>query len=214
MTLRRSIGALLAGGTLLAGVGSSGAAGLPPPKFGATVDIGLVKGVVLVRPRHAGAFRLGTTDRSIPVGSVIDTSQGEVDLRTAYAPSSGHRGVQDGQFARGAFTIRQPSSARGLSELVLSLPGHIGSRCTAGKQAAAARVSSRTLALLRATAHGQFRTRGRYAAATVRGTAWTTVDRCDGTLVQVQRGLVNVRDFVRHVTVAVPAGHRYLARAP
>jgi hypothetical protein len=70
------------------------------------------------------------------------------------------------------------------------------------------------LALLRATAHGAFKTRGRYSAATVRGTAWTVRDRCDGTLTTVVRGVVTVRDFVRHVTVMVRAGHTYLARTP
>jgi ferric-dicitrate binding protein FerR (iron transport regulator) len=59
---------------------------------------------------------------------------------------------------------------------------------------------------------GSFRTRGRTAAATVRGTRWGTQDRCDGTLVIVQRGRVSVRDLVRHRTVLVRAGHAYLAR--
>jgi len=43
---------------------------------------------------------------------------------------------------------------------------------------------------------------------------WSISDRCDGTLVAVQRDTVAVQDFVRHVTVIVHAGHRYLARAP
>jgi hypothetical protein len=61
--------------------------------------------------------------------------------------------------------------------------------------------------------HGRFRTRGRYSASTVRGTGWDTSDRCDGTLTVVHRGTVLVSDFARRVTVAVHAGHRYLARA-
>jgi hypothetical protein len=61
--------------------------------------------------------------------------------------------------------------------------------------------------------HGRFRTRGRYSAATVRGTVWDTTDRCDGTLTAVHRGVVMVTDFVRHVTVLVDAPDRYLARA-
>jgi hypothetical protein len=61
--------------------------------------------------------------------------------------------------------------------------------------------------------HGKFRTRGRHGAATVRGTRWLTEERCAGTLVRVSRGVVGVRDFARHRTVEVPAGHRYLARA-
>jgi hypothetical protein len=67
---------------------------------------------------------------------------------------------------------------------------------------------------LRANARGRFRSRGRYSAATVRGTIWLTEDRCDGTLTKVTRGRVAVRDFRRKRTVIVRAGKRYLARAP
>ena len=44
---------------------------------------------------------------------------------------------------------------------------------------------------------GRFRTRGRYGAATVRGTKWLTQDRCDGTRVRVVRGKVGVQDLVQ-----------------
>ena len=60
---------------------------------------------------------------------------------------------------------------------------------------------------------GSFRTHGRHSQATVRGTRWVTVDRCDGTLTSVRQGAVSVRDFVRHRTVLVRAGHSYLARS-
>jgi hypothetical protein len=76
-----------------------------------------------------------------------------------------------------------------------------------------AALSSRILQTLRSRASGRFRTRGRYAAGTVRGTQWTTTDRCDGTLIAVQQHSVLVTDFVKHITVLVAAGHRYLARA-
>jgi hypothetical protein len=75
-------------------------------------------------------------------------------------------------------------------------------------------LSRRALQTLRSRASGRFRTRGRYAAGTVRGTAWTTTDRCDGTLIAVQQHSVLVTDFVKHKTVLVPAGHHYLAKAP
>jgi hypothetical protein len=83
-----------------------------------------------------------------------------------------------------------------------------------GTRALAARLSRRVLQTLHASAGGNFRSRGRYSAATVRGTAWDTIDRCDGTLTRVQRGTVIVNDFARHKTVTVRAGHSYLAKAP
>ena len=60
---------------------------------------------------------------------------------------------------------------------------------------------------------GSFRTRGRYASATVRGTIWLTSDRCDGTLAKVTRGRVQVADLVKKTSVLVPAGKSYLAKA-
>ena len=59
---------------------------------------------------------------------------------------------------------------------------------------------------------GKFRTKGRYAAATVRGTRWLTQDTCAGTLVRVTQGSVSVRDNVLRKTIIVRKGKRYLAR--
>ena len=61
--------------------------------------------------------------------------------------------------------------------------------------------------------NGKFRTKGRYSAATVRGTFWETEDRCDGTLTIVKRGSVNVQDFRTRKTIIVRAGHSFLASA-
>jgi hypothetical protein len=63
-------------------------------------------------------------------------------------------------------------------------------------------------------ATGRFRTRGRYAAATVRGTRWLTIDRCNGTQVIVTDGVVSVFDLVARRTVLVSAGQSYFAHAP
>ena len=76
------------------------------------------------------------------------------------------------------------------------------------------RLSSPILQTLRARDNGgRFRTRGRYSAATVRGTIWDTSELCDGTLTVVHRGTVEVRDFAQRKTVSVRAGHSYFAQA-
>jgi hypothetical protein len=41
---------------------------------------------------------------------------------------------------------------------------------------------------------GNYRTTGKYAAASVRGTFWLTQDTCKGTLVRVRSGTVSVLD--------------------
>ena len=77
-----------------------------------------------------------------------------------------------------------------------------------------AALSQKVLQLLHAKDnHGKFRSKGRYAAATTRGTVWSIADRCDGTLTHVNQGTVVVNDLVRHKNVTVHAGGSYLALA-
>ena len=59
---------------------------------------------------------------------------------------------------------------------------------------------------------GQFRTRGRYSSATVRGTSWLTADRCDGTQTRVTQGVVQVNDVPRNRQLTLRAGGSYIAR--
>lgn len=89
-------------------------------------------------------------------------------------------------------------------------------RCSRTRKSAdaSAAATARTLQLLHASAHGKFSTRGRYSAATVRGTVWSVADRCDGTFIHVATGKVAVTDFARRVTVVLRAGQSYLAHAP
>jgi hypothetical protein len=216
----------------------------PPPVLGRSVDVKPVSGVVFVKlpssrardgglgPRLVGHPALSkgvgfvplTEPRRLPSGTQVDARLGT--LRLAAAAATKHGKLQAGTFGGGLFTFSQ--DARGLTKGLTTLsllegafPGApTYASCKAKKAVdpfspfASAALSSTVLQLLRASAHGKFRTRGRYSAATVRGTAWTMSDRCDGTLVTVQRDTVAVQDFVRHVTVLVRAGHTYLAKAP
>jgi len=207
---------------------------LPPPKLGKTFNVEPIgPGDVLVSER-IGAARARTRARAsvtvpgikgrnfvplrearqIAVGSIIDTRKGGVRLLSA---RDAKNRTQSGEFRSGVFQVLQSGkrSAKGLTEL--RLKGSSFKRCGSsrkkrGKKASAAR-SKRRIRRLRGSAKGRFRTRGRYSAATVRGTIWEVTDRCDGTLTKVTRGKVAVRDFRRHKTVLVKTGKHYLARA-
>jgi Thrombospondin type 3 repeat len=149
----------------------------------------------------------------IPVGSFLNTRRGTVGLTSAVNTAGK---TQSGRFSRGLFQVLQSSrrSARGLTELRLKGSSFRSCRTRgSGRSASAAQLSRRTVRRLRSNARGRFRTRGRNSAATVRGTVWETIDRCDGTLTRVTRGRVAVRDFRRRKTVIVRAGKRYLAQA-
>ncbi len=186
-------------------------ASLAPPRLGRSVDIGLVSGTVIVTTPGGHSFRLGTQDRNIPVGSLIDTTQGRVDLRAAPpSPAGGANAatvdVEDAQFYDGAFRITQSPSNR-VAQIRLAGGRFAACAAPSGDAAPRTKLPHRVLRLLWASGPGVFRTDGRYAAATVRGTKWLTEDFCDGTLVRVSRGVVVVEDLATHTTVTVRAGH-------
>jgi len=194
---------------LSTGAAAAAAPAAPSPTFAKTVVVAPVSGKVLIRiPGPPYSIQL-TATRTVPVGTVVDTTTGRVRLTSAN-PTPGS--VQSGEFFRGTFQVRQSATAGGLVSLVLRDAITRQSGCTPPAHTAAA--SKRLLGLLRGTAKGQFRTVGRFSAATVLGTDWGVRDRCDGTLTVVREGAVSVQDFVHHKTVIVRTGQTYLAKAP
>jgi PKD domain len=151
---------------------------------------------------------------TIPVGAQLDTSRGRVKVRSAATTG---RKLQTGQFFRGRFKIRQVRIKRRSKRLItdMQLTGSsFRKTCGASRAAISQRKrSKKRVRRLFGSAKGRFRTSGRHAAATVRGTRWSIQDRCDGTLVKVQQGRVQVRDKVKRRNVIVRTGRTYLARA-
>jgi dipeptidyl aminopeptidase/acylaminoacyl peptidase len=174
---------------------------LPPPIAGQSVNIGIVSGVVRVRVRGTTRFVNLAASRQIPVGSEVDVSRGRLRLTSA----AGGGQTQIGIFFEGRGIIRQAAAAEPVTELTLSAPLVCPRRSTA--QSPPPRVRR-----LWGDATGRFRTKGRYATAAVRGTVWLTEDRCDGTLIRVRTGTVEVRDLVRNRRVTLRDGQSYFAR--
>ena len=203
---------------------------LAAPVIGKTANATPVSGVVLVKPPSGKAIDGGaaagngfvrlTAATQIPIGSEINSLRGSLKLVTAAAKKGR---TQSGTFRGAIFRLTQAArgAGKGLATLSLLESAFQGAPtygvCThKGKaaDASAAAAGSHVLQLLRASAHGKFRTRGRYSAATVLGTIWTVADRCDGTLTHDITDRVSVTDFVRHKTVVLHAGQSYLAKAP
>jgi hypothetical protein len=193
-------GVVLAIATLLVAqltTGSSASARTLKPKLGRTVIVATVSGHVRIKPKRGRAFAPLKGRRLIALGATVDASHGTVRLVTARDTSGGQ---QTGLFDGGAFVVTQGHS--GLVDLLLAGGRRAAHSCgatrrpasaaaTAGREPRArAAVSSTVLRLLHARAEGRFRTRGQYAAATVRGTQWTTMDRCDGTQIADHHGRV------------------------
>ena len=177
-----------------------------PPEPGVSANADVVSGRILVKPAGGTQFQELRDGRSIPVGSEIDASRGVVSLETA-ADNRGR--TQRSRFYDGAFVMTQTRGARPITDLALS--GRLdkcGSR--AGKDDAG---PSRRTRRLWGNGRGRFRTRGRYATATVRGTIWSVKDSCTSTTVRVRRGTVLVRDLAKRRNVRLKAPKTYIARA-
>jgi hypothetical protein len=154
------------------------------------------------------------TSGQIPYGSTVDVTSGKLTMRVDVGTLQVQGdGKSPARFVPRRTTERVSGKARPLVELKLAggSYGRCGTRTTASRRRAAE--PPKVVRALWGTAKGRFRTRGRYAAATVRGTRWLTTDRCDGTLTTVKQGVVEVRDFTRARTVQVRAGKSYLAPA-
>ena len=154
-------------------------------------------------------------DRSaIPLGSAFDTRAGAVTLATRTRGGD----VLEGRFEGGRFTVRQSGGTDPVTEL--RLPRLSARACRASASASRGRIAAVPIDRVLSTVapkprkkRGRVQTRTDHVSATARGTVWVTEVRCDGTLVQVSEGVVQVRDLVRGRTVQVRAGRSYLARA-
>lgn len=189
----------------------------PAPLLGSTENAVPVGGKVFVLTN--GRLVPLTGARQIRSGAEVDALHGTLSLTSA--TGSGKK-TQTGKFGGAVFKVTQTKAgaSKGLATLTLvddafkGAPSYATCKSHRSLDASAAASSSRTLQLLHASAHGKFRTRGRYSAATVLGTIWSIADRCDGTLVRDVTDSVLVNDFVHHKTLVLHPGQTYLARKP
>ena len=129
------------------------------------------------------------TGGSIPYGSKLDVTHGTVTLTTDTGTI-----LVYGKGVFAAFVLLRGTD-NGKPIVELRLVGGNFAACKRKLSAVAAKAPPKVIRQLWGQAKGHFRTRGRYASATVRGTVWLTADRCDGTLTRVNQGTVQVSDF-------------------
>ena len=159
-----------------------------------------------------GKFVPLTKFTQVRVGAELDTTNGRVRLTSPDGSS--------GLFFQGRFKILrvfQTVNGKKVAITVLLLTGPLPdckARTTSGFTAAPPRPGKKVVRHLWGNAKGKFRTRGKYASATVTGTFWETLDYCDGTLVFVQNGRVDVLDIPRNTHHFVTGGHSFFAPAP
>ncbi len=170
-----------------------------------------------------------TEARKLPAGTQFDTRAGTIKLTNATGKKKGKK-LQNATLGGAIFSFSQARSGKnkGLTTLKVLEGAFSGAAsyasCTAKKADAGAQlaaaggplaqiaVSKSVLSTLKVRSSGKYSSRGHYGSATARATAWTIKDRCDGTLISVQKDVVVVRDFVRHKTITLHAGQHYLAK--
>jgi hypothetical protein len=186
--------------------------GLPPPTAGKTVNVTPAGGTVQIEcPGEAVAHLL--SPEQIPIECLVDVRRGTVHLESSTGSANETR---SGLFWGGVFGVLQKAEDNWETELRLA--GRL--KCEKRKDSGA-RLSRRTYKRgkgggrkLWGSGKGNFKTSGNYGSASVRGTTWLVVDRCDNsTLFKVREGTVWVNDFVKEKTVVLTQGEQYVAKA-
>jgi CSLREA domain-containing protein len=186
-----------------------------PPVVGKKINVKPTKGKVRVR-LPGGKWRRMTGGEQLPRGTRVDTRKGRITMVSAYKTG----GTATADFYDGIFKIWQKKKGkRPITTLRLIQKLRCSKSAKAAKSDANAakkkkgKKKRKRKRRLWGNGKGRFRTKGKHSAATVVGTKWLVEDRCTSTLTKVKRGKVKVRDFVKHKTVTVRKGKRYVARA-
>jgi Tol biopolymer transport system component len=162
---------------------------------------------VLVHLPGTGASVPLTSPREIPLGTRLDARAGAVKLSTALPGEDGTATTT----ASGAIFALSQSAAGATTDLTLN-----SSPCASGRASTVRRPRPPDPTLrvkVRSHRHHHVRVAGQYSIGAANQTAWTTINRCSGTVTRVTEGTVTVRDLVAKRTVEVHPGRRRCTRA-
>lgn len=189
--------------------------GPPTPVAGQTFNVEPAQGTVELQCPGEDEYSRLTSFKQVPMGCLVNTRRGVISL-TSSKGSSGD--LQDANFWGGVFVVTQQEGDNQTVELKLAGKRMCERRSSSAKRKRGlARASRSRKGGRRAwgSGKGNYETSGSYGSATVRGTTWLVVDRCDAsTLIRVAEGTVWARDFLKNKTVVLEAGQQYIAKAP
>jgi len=186
--------------------------GPPKPEAGKTFNVEPVDGTVELQCPGEDQYSRLTSFKQVPMGCLVNTRHGTIGL-TSSKGSSGD--LQDAVFWGGVFVVTQKEGDNQTVELKLAGKRMCEKRSTARKPVARASGKRRGGRRAWGSGKGDYETSGSYGSATVRGTTWLVVDRCDAsTLFKVAEGTVWVQDFVKDKEIVLDAGEQYIAKAP
>ena len=174
----------------------------PDPALGQTAAIDATDGDVVITKPGKAPTRVGEVAGLLPIGTKVDVTRGKVEL---WFDGVGGQPQNRGFFYQGSFRIVSQSRTTGLVTFELDRPSSCRGKVRAAKV-------GKKKNKLWGDAKGKFRTKGRYGAATVRGTKWSTEETCTSTKIAVVNGVVDAEDLVRNKTTRLTAGRSYTAR--
>ena len=156
-------------------------------------------GTIMVKQDGTDEYATLEDGAPVPVGSLVDATEGTVRLTSEAGDETQDVLVKDGKFE-----VRQATDGSGVTELVLR--GGNFSSCGRARSAGFGNRQRPRRSLWARDRGGRFRTRGRNSVATVRGTTWRTTDTCRGTTTSVTTGSVTVRELRTGRKVVVRKG--------
>lgn len=173
----------------------------PGPVLNNTFELSVLSGTIRYHRPGEGYQTLASGSIRLPLGSVVDATNGHAVITVEV---DAQHTVQQAELWEGKFGVFQMGNP---AVTELRLAGGDYSACAGTSRKKRARKSAGgTVRHLWANAKGRFRTKGRFASATIRGTQWLTEDLCLATRITVAEGIVAVRDFRRAKTRLVRAG--------
>ena len=176
---------------------------VPPPGRVNAVPLG----TVLIRVGNR--FVPLAAGRVLPYGTEVDTTRGRLRI-TARDGSTGTFKEARFKIVPELDTLAPGRPARRATTILLT--GGDFAKCRARTTSGAEQARKRRpVRHVWGDARGSFRTKGRFAAATVRGTTWLTTDFCEGTSIRVVRGRLDIFDRVKRRHFIITAGRSYFA---
>ena len=193
--------------------------GPPSPVAGVSVNLEPVEGNVEVQCPGEDEYSRLTSFKQVPLGCLVNTRNGVVNLTASKGQSDE---LQSSHFWGGLFIVTQEAGDNRGGEPEVDRSPDVRAPHLEGGSAHGSRAGVRELRGRRGggrrlwgSGKGNYTTSGSYGSATVRGTTWLVVDRCDAsTLFKVSEGTVWVNDFVKHRLIVLTAGDEIWPKRP
>jgi hypothetical protein len=170
-----------------------------------TVNLGVVEGTVRIKLPGQNDFFVLEGEAQVPIGTIIDTTEGRVRLVSA---SNNSGGTRVAEFWDGVFEVQQEEK-RGTLTTVLDLVPKYG----CGKSGEITGRKKGGNGLWGSESGGGHKTKGNKGSGATRGTIWFVGDTCNKkTIAKVEEGKVKFKDFEEKKTVTLKPGDKYVAK--